>query len=300
MRFQPPDPISDHMPQDEPNSSTPQANPGYAAFQIARALKTSEQNGDAATRERARAKAEKWMGVLEGLLSGLLSVGSRQPMMDAPVWATPEVVTGGFVTGELLAGGPIRPHEKEIAIRIGAGAVDAERQRINAWFLSDAGFSELAERLNSGCYEIEVPEEAALLVAAWLAQNDAADEARELVEVIAPHFARLRFYPKPAKHSLPQGARIFLESVRTVLDHLRSIRPNPRTARGDSDLDTALRADDRAFSRNSRRRCARHPAGLRRAMDVSGDATIPCHRRLALPELRSGLASTGAHRGGRN
>jgi len=215
------------MPQNDSTSGAQHANPGYAAFQIARALTTSEQHGDAATRERARAKAEKWMGVLEGLLSGKFAVGSRQPMADAPVWATPEVVTGGFVTGQLLAGGPLRSHEMEIAARIGAEAAEDDRQKLNAWFLSDAGFSELAERLNSGRYEIEVPEEAALLVAAWLAQNGASDEARELVEAIAPHFTRLRFYPKPAEHPMPQGARIFLENVGTVLNRLRSIQPNP-------------------------------------------------------------------------
>lgn len=167
------------------------------------------------------------MVVLEGLLSGQFAVGSRQPMADAPVWATPEVVTGGFVTGQLLAGGPLRPHEKEIASRIRAEAADDKRQKLNAWFLSDAGFSELTERLSSGRYDIDVPEEAALLVAAWMAQNGAADEARELVEVIAPHFALLRFYPKPAERTMPQGARIFLESVGTVISRLRSIQPNP-------------------------------------------------------------------------
>lgn len=226
MRFQPPDPVSSAMPQDSTNG--PQhANPGYAAFQIARALTTSEQHGDAATRERTGVKIEKWIGVLEGMLSGQFAVGSRQPMADAPVWATPEVVTGGFVTGQLLAGGPWRHHEKEIAARIGAETADDDRQKLNAWFLSEAGFSELADRLNSGCYEIEVPEEAALLVVVWLTQNGAADEAHELIEAIAPHFARLRFYPKPADHPMPQGARIFLESVGAVLGRLRNIQPNP-------------------------------------------------------------------------
>lgn len=216
------------MPQDDSADAPQHANPSYAAFQLARALRLSEQHGDAATRERARIKAERWMGVLEGLLSGQFTAGSRQPMPDAPVWATPEVVTGGFVTGELLAGGPFRPHEKDIAVRIGADATRNNRQRLNAWFLSEAGFGELAQKLSAGRFEIEVPEEAALLVAVWLSQNGAADEARELVEAIAPHFARLRFYPKPAEQPMPQGARIFLENVGTVLARLRHIRPNPR------------------------------------------------------------------------
>ncbi len=216
------------MPQDDSTDGQRPAIPPYASLQLARALTTSEQHGDAATRERARVKAKKWIGVLEGLLSGQLAAGSRQPMKDMPVWATPEVVTGGFVTGGLLAGGPLRPHEEDLAARIGADATRADRQRLNAWFLSEGGFLELAQRLSAGRYEIEVPEEAALLVAVWLSQNGAADEARELVEAIAPHFAQLRFYPKPAEQPMPQGARIFLENVGTVLARLRNIRPNPR------------------------------------------------------------------------
>ncbi|MCP4404827.1 MAG: hypothetical protein GY801_46945, partial [bacterium] len=43
--------------QREPtNTEAPQVNPGYALFQIARALLTSEQHDDPATRERAQRK----------------------------------------------------------------------------------------------------------------------------------------------------------------------------------------------------------------------------------------------------
>lgn len=80
-------------------------NPGYAAGQLAKALTTSADRADAATRERALRKIAQWSAVLNGLLSGQIGVGSRQPLHDAPVWATPEVVAGGFATGALLADG---------------------------------------------------------------------------------------------------------------------------------------------------------------------------------------------------
>jgi hypothetical protein len=204
------------------------ANPGYAAFQIARALAACEQHEDAATRERARAKVGKWTCVLEGMLSGQLTVGARQPMADLPVWATPEVVTGGFATGRLLAGGEFQSHEIALAGRIGAAPTGDNRQMLNAWFLTDTGLAELAERLRSVLYDIQVPEEAALLVVAWLAGNDKADEARELLDALSPQFTRLRFYPAPAERPVLHGARIFLERVGTVIERLRCIHPHPR------------------------------------------------------------------------
>src|SRR4051812_46228717 len=106
------------MPDDESQDRGIIANPGYAGFQIARALAASAEHPDAATRDRAREKVRKWTEVIEGMLAGRLHVGSRQPMPATPVWATPEVLTGGFATGQLLAGGPLQPHELELAQRV--------------------------------------------------------------------------------------------------------------------------------------------------------------------------------------
>ena len=216
------------MPHSDMTNDDHESNPGYAAFQIARALVTCEQHEDAATRERARVKVGKWMCVLEGMLSGQLTVGSRQPMADLPVWVTPEVVTGGFATGRLLAGGELQSHEIKLAGRIGTDSTGGNRQTLNAWFLTEAGLGELAERLRSGLYDIQVPEEAAMLVVAWLAMNDKAEEARELVDTVSPQFARLRFYPGPAEQPMTHGSRIFLESVETVMERLRRIHPHSR------------------------------------------------------------------------
>lgn len=216
------------MPHDESQNRTQAANPGYAVFQIARALTTAENHDDDATRERAGEKVNKWVSVLKGMLSGRLAVGNRQPISTVPVWATPEVVTGGFVTGQLLASGPLLPHETDLASSVAGGYPGGERPALNAYFLTDPGLAYLTERLREGRYEIQVPEEGALLVVAWLVANGHADEARELVEVIAPHFAELRFYPVPAERSASFGARVFLESVGAVVERLKLIAPNRR------------------------------------------------------------------------
>jgi hypothetical protein len=79
-------------------------NPGYAAFQLAKALTTQQGHTDPATRVRAQEKIEKWEAVLRQIVAGSVNFGSRTPVADTPAWATLEVVTGGFATGELDVG----------------------------------------------------------------------------------------------------------------------------------------------------------------------------------------------------
>ena len=98
-----------------PTSGSHAANPGYAAFQIAKALSTAEQHPDAESRERASARVGKWVKVFTQMLDGSLRVGSRTPVENVPPWTTLEVLTGGFATGNLAAGGPLREHELALA-----------------------------------------------------------------------------------------------------------------------------------------------------------------------------------------
>jgi len=217
------------MPQDESSATDATANPGYAASQIAKAYLTFATHSDAATRDRARAKVEKWARVLKGMMSGELATGARQPMQDVPVWVTLEVVTGGFATGQLLANGPLQPHENEQLQRVAPpAAAGTERSTLNAHALSQAGFLELSKRLQSGRYDIEVPEEGALLVATWLAMNGHAEVASDLIEALSPYFATLRFYPRPAERSQIAGTRVHLETAGEALQRVRNIQPNPR------------------------------------------------------------------------
>ncbi|MEJ8640974.1 hypothetical protein WKI68_04910 [Streptomyces sp. MS1.HAVA.3] len=140
-------------------------SPSYAAGRLAQALRTSVLHEDTATRERARSRARQWRQVLAGISSGSLTIGSRTPVTALPAWVTPEVVAGGFATGSATAGGPLLPYEEEAARLAG---VPATRSELFAHFLTEDGLVRLWSLLDSGHYEVRVPEEAALATVAWL------------------------------------------------------------------------------------------------------------------------------------
>ncbi len=213
-----------------PTSGPQLANPGYAAFQLARALTTAQQHEDPATRERARHRADTWFNVFTQMLQGQLQVGSRTPLDKVPSWVTLEVVTGGFATGTLLAGGELLEHEREIAAKHSLTIDANDRVALNGYFLTDEGFSELRKRLHQGTYDISVPEEAALLVVTWLTDNDHCDEARELLSQLAPFFGRLRFYPQPTERPQRFGSKVFIQNVNATIESLHKVRPNPSIA----------------------------------------------------------------------
>jgi hypothetical protein len=216
--------------EDNPNDeATPaRVNPGYAALQIARALTTSEEHDDPGTRQRARQKISKWETVLQNILNGSVEYGSRTPVEAVPAWATLEVVTGGFATGELLAGGPLQQHEKSLMQNLQGVREGDERRALNAYFLTDAGLDELQEKLQTGSYDIGVPEEGALMVLAWLVKDGCVEEARELLSKLSPYFASLRFYPIPLDHARRFGSRVHLQDVGSTINDLKKIGPNNR------------------------------------------------------------------------
>jgi hypothetical protein len=209
-------------------SSGHEANPGYALGQLAAALATSESGADPDMRARATEKAKKWLGVLTGMLSGSLRIGSRTPMAEVPAWATPEVIKGGFATGALQAAGPLQPHEQALLARLGGDSAMPPRARLNHHYLGDAGFPDLLRMLADGRYRVDVPEEGALLVVAWLLGHGHADAAREVLAEIAPHFPTLRFYPVPSDEPLADGSVVNLRTAGETAAELRAIRaPEP-------------------------------------------------------------------------
>lgn len=203
-------------------------NPGYAAFQIAKALTTSEEHADQATRERAKERVSKWESVFRNILTGNVAYGSRTPVEGIPGWATLEVITGGFATGKLLASGPLQAHEKKLLEGIPGVPEGEERRALNAYFLTEAGFAELLDRIHTGCYAVTVPEEGALMTAAWLVGNGYTEDARGLLDSISPYFPRLRFYPVPQEQPGRFGSRVHLQSVGETLAVLRGSKPNKR------------------------------------------------------------------------
>jgi hypothetical protein len=211
--------------------SEPQVNMGYALDQLRRGLATSLEHPDASVRARAAAKVERWRAVLEGMSVGALSVGSRTPVAGVPAWVTLEVAHGGFATGQLLAGGPLEPHERErLALLPASSGAATERSRLNTWFLGE-GHRELAEALRTGCYRVQVPEEGALLTVTWLLGHGEVDRAIELLEKLAPLTDRLRFYPVPDPRPLSPSAVVRVQTVRTTVQQLEAVQPRPQIAK---------------------------------------------------------------------
>jgi hypothetical protein len=202
------------------------ANPGYAMLQIAKALATAEEHDDPATRERAEARVARWLTILRNIRTGSVAYGSRTPVNNAPAWATLEVAGGGFATGGLLAGGPLQEHEKALIATLPPVAKGQERLALNTYFLTEAGLQDLQARLRAGTFDVTIPEEGALLVAAWLVGNGRAAEAGCLLDELIPYFDRLRFYPVPLAKPRQFGGRVRLKDVSDVIDDLKGIAPN--------------------------------------------------------------------------
>ncbi|WP_374564114.1 hypothetical protein [Ideonella sp.] len=211
-----------HDEEDPPRS--PQISIGYPAGQLARALARANESGDPQALERVR----RWTDALNNILSGHVVPGQRQAVGSLPTWVTLEVVTGGFATGHALSAGPLRAHERHLLAELGLESDPLPRLALNRYFLSDEGLRRLGDALTSGRYEVEVPEEGALLVVAWLADQGHADQGRELLDAIAPHMAQLRFYPVLTDVPRSFGTQVCLETVGVVANRLERIPPNRR------------------------------------------------------------------------
>ncbi|MBK3629312.1 hypothetical protein JHN59_31735 [Streptomyces sp. MBT49] len=178
------------------------ADPGYALGRLAGALRTALTHEDPATRRRAEDRQRGWRSVLEGMATGRLTIGSRTPVRDLPAWVTPEVLRGGFATGVPSAGGPLTEDETGTARRAG---VPLDRRALFAYWLTEEGLTRLCELLDSGRYEVTVPEEAALLTVAWLARAGETDAALALVGELEPFAGLLRFTPRPSARPAPDA-----------------------------------------------------------------------------------------------
>ncbi|QAX85472.1 hypothetical protein C2E19_17155 [Pseudomonas sp. DTU12.3] len=201
-------------------------NAGYAVFQLSRAL-TASQSDDG---PQARDRIERWLRIVEHLMQGSAQYGSRVPFADLPEWVTLEVATGGFATGQLLAGGVLTAYERQLAESIPGIRAGHERFDLNVWHLSDAGLAALQERLTIGTYQIDVPEEAALLTVSWLLRHQRIDEARTLIEQIAPFFDRLRFFPTAIDEPPIATAEVHVFDTGSVRQRLSRQLAQPRLA----------------------------------------------------------------------
>jgi hypothetical protein len=154
-------------------------NIGYAWTQLMWARQTVAEHADADVRARAEEKVAQWESVIAGMQAGTIDVGSRTPT-SAPAWVTLDVVTGGFATGAYSAGGALRDHERALAERL---AIAPTRLALNLHYSTSPDAQELVA---SGRYRIDVPEEGALLVLAWLPARGEIERANQLLNLLAP------------------------------------------------------------------------------------------------------------------
>ncbi|MCB0910181.1 MAG: hypothetical protein KDB60_01020 [Propionibacteriaceae bacterium] len=178
---------------------------GYAWGQFQKALTSFGASPDPEVRARAEKRANSWVQVLNGMLSGRIRIGSRTPVKGFPDWLTPEIVRGGFATGAAAAGGPPHPDEIILAERVG---VPVNRASLFAWFLSDDGLAQLNEWLDSGHYQVFLPEHGALLVVAHLLRRGDSDAAEDLLRTLEPWAGRIRFWPFEAVDSEAVGVHV--------------------------------------------------------------------------------------------
>lgn len=213
------------MTRDEDASFSPlRIGTAYLTAQLAQALVHAGSNDDLQARERVR----RWSEVLMGMLSGAVSHGQRQPVAKFPTWVTLEVMTGGFATGQALSAGPLLEHELHLLKELGLPTESQPRLHLNRYFLSDAGLHCLRQALREDRYEIRAPEEGALPVVAWLIEQGFVEQARELIDVIAPYMSQLRFYPAISEARRSAGTLVQLEDAATTAKRLQASRPNPR------------------------------------------------------------------------
>ncbi|MEL6196590.1 MAG: hypothetical protein AAFT19_01965, partial [Pseudomonadota bacterium] len=167
----------------------------------------------------------QWRDVLAAMQAGDLTVGSRTPVAGMPVWATPEVVRGGFATTAYAAGGELLAHEIALAEALSLPVSDASRARLalNHWHLTDDGLDRLRQWAASGDFSAETPEETALLTVCLLL-NEAPDSAAAILSEITPFFDRLRFYPAPGVARKDAG--VFVHTAQEVKERLSKKRPH--------------------------------------------------------------------------
>jgi len=199
-------------------------NSGYAAGQLARALRTAaDETGDLATRQRAEDRAASWTSVLRGMCDGTLSIGSREPVDGLPVWATPKVVRGGFATGEALADEPWGDDETARAEALG---LPQSRTALFASWLTDEGLAELTTMLDERTYQVTIAEDAALLVVAWLVRAGATDAAWHLIDTLDPVAGWLRFTPRAGTARRGPGDVVARRTAAQAGQALAQVRPH--------------------------------------------------------------------------
>lgn len=164
----------------------------YLSGLLARARQTVASHDSLLARQRALRRINQLEATIDGIYEGKLKIGSRKPVADLPVWATPEVIRGGFASGRAAADVDLSPDELEA---IEQHSLRRDRGSLFRFLLTDEGQLLLQSMLDLRSYRVDQPEQAALLVLAWLVAHNRTDEAVDLLQAITPFGPRLRFLP---------------------------------------------------------------------------------------------------------
>jgi hypothetical protein len=164
----------------------------YLTGLLAKARQTAASHESLLARQRALRRINRLEATIEGIRGGKLRVGSRKPVADLPIWATPEVIRGGFATGRAAADVDLSPDELGA---IEQQSLPRDRGSLFQFLLTNEGQLLLHSMLDLRSYRVDQPEQAALLVLAWLVAHGRTDTAVDLLEAIAPFGSRLRFLP---------------------------------------------------------------------------------------------------------
>lgn len=236
------------LKDDTESDGIPDIGVGYAALQLSKAFVAQSADPEPEAQAKVAQRIARWQQVLAHAAQGTLRYGARMPIADIPVWVTLEVATGGFATGQLLAGGELNEHEQALAASIPSIRSGFERLDLNAWYLTDEGLDVLRSYLATGSYRVDVPEESALLSVAWLLDHRQVDEAWALIETITPFFDRLRFFPSPCAKPQSSSAQVHVFNVGDIRQRLLKLRAQPRLAVQKQVIEICLPLYDAAVS----------------------------------------------------
>lgn len=201
----------------------------YPQLQLSKALQALELNPDSRT---AQKRVKKWYVFEKKFNDNELTIGSSQPVKNYPKWVTLEVLHGGFASGRAMAGGSLSNYEqqkiselaeKQENFKIKSSMTSKQRHFLNLYFLSDEGMAELLEALHTGKYLASTPEENALLVVAYLIENDQAKKAKSVIEELLPLFGTLRFFPEPSTVRSLSASKLSIKTVDQVIGSLENV-----------------------------------------------------------------------------
>jgi len=200
------------------------ANIGFVWNELRKAFDAGQAAQTAKETANAEKRVRQFTDVVTGILSGKLNIGSRKPT-DYPIWVTAEVARGGFATGKAAAAERASDeHEAILALDV----QPLTREALFAKLISDEGLAGLKELLSSRMYKIEFPEDAALLVIAWLCENGRAKDAELIVNEISTYASGLRFMPKKNQEPLQKTELVHRYSSNDIRSRLNNYKSNIR------------------------------------------------------------------------